>query len=653
MNYQNNPFKPLSQMTKADFEAVGFMSGLEVHQQILTQRKLFCRCPAGIYNERVDARILRHMRPTLSEMGEYDPTALMEFKTKKEIIYLLNKETVCTYEMDDAPPFEIDSQAINIALEVALLLNLNMVNELHIARKQYLDGSIPTGFQRTTIFGVDGYIMVDGKKVGILQLGLEEDACRIVSDVGHTVTFRTDRMGMPLIETVTYPDFKTPFEVARGGNAIKELVRATGKVRIGHGAAREDVNVSVTGGTRIELKGVPSIKAIPALTYYEAMRQWNLLKIRQILNERGIKEESFKASSYDVTSALGKADFLPIKQALERGFAVGAVKLEGFSGILAERIMPGTNFARELSERVRVIACLHNMPNIIHSDSMEQEITNAIWERVKRTCRAGGDDAVVLVWGADEDVKTAMQEIIIRAKEATVGIPSETRQPRKDGTTGFERLLPGPKRMYPDTDLPPIPIADEAVETIRLNLPKKPWDKREEYAAMGLREGIINTLMRYPSFAKIFDSLSPRIRQNGLISAASSVINLLICMKRRGISLEPFSEEKLGMLIDALEKGIIKRGSLFYIMWETALHHGFPLEAAIERFKIAGDEEERLAEELKNLQSSPPVSLNKKPDARKRYLAGLLMKRLSGKIDYEKVAKAVELHLTEVSNAGR
>jgi glutamyl-tRNA(Gln) amidotransferase subunit E len=273
-------FKPFSEMTESDYAAVGFKSGLEIHQQLLTEKKLFCRCPAGLYSDSFNAEILRHMRPTLSELGEYDGTALMEFKTRKEIIYQINRNTVCTYEMDDTPPFELNDQALDIALEVGLLYGCTMVDEIHIARKQYLDGSIPTGFQRTTIVGVQGSIPYKDRRITIVQLGLEEDACREVSDVGHQRVYLTDRLGMPLIETVTAPDMRTPQEVAEVGEILRKLVRSTGKVRTGPGAARQDVNVSVTGGTRVEIKGVPRIPNIPLLTYNEAMRQFNLLRLR-------------------------------------------------------------------------------------------------------------------------------------------------------------------------------------------------------------------------------------------------------------------------------------------------------------------------------------------------------------------------------------
>ena len=217
-------FKPFEQMTESDYAAIGFKSGLEIHQQLLTSRKLFCRCPAGRYSDTYHAEILRHMRPTLSELGEYDGTALIEFKTKKEIIYQINHDTVCTYEMDDTPPFELNGEALDIALGIGLQYNCTMVDEIHISRKQYLDGSIPTGFQRTTIVGVNGHIPYKDRSITIIQLGLEEDACREVSDVGHRRVYLTDRLGMPLIETVTAPDMRTPQEVAEVGEILRKQI---------------------------------------------------------------------------------------------------------------------------------------------------------------------------------------------------------------------------------------------------------------------------------------------------------------------------------------------------------------------------------------------------------------------------------------------
>jgi glutamyl-tRNA(Gln) amidotransferase subunit E len=304
-------FKPFQEMKASDYERIGFKSGLEIHQQLLTDKKLFCRCPAGKYSDSYDAEILRHMRPTLSELGEYDGTALMEFKTKKEIIYQIQRDTVCTYEMDDTPPFEINEDALDKALGIGMMYECIMVDEVHIARKQYLDGSIPTGFQRTAIVGVDGSIPYKNRKIRIIQLSIEEDACREVSDIGHVRTYITDRLGMPLIETVTGPDMRTPQEVADVANICRWIVRSTGMVRTGIGAAREDVNVSVTGGTRIEIKGVPRIPNIPLLTYNEAMRQWNLLRLKNELRKRGITSDTFQSKVESITIAKNQVSTYP------------------------------------------------------------------------------------------------------------------------------------------------------------------------------------------------------------------------------------------------------------------------------------------------------------------------------------------------------
>ncbi|MCJ7553351.1 MAG: hypothetical protein MUO34_05645, partial [Ignavibacteriaceae bacterium] len=358
-------FKTFEEMTEEDYKTVGFKSGIEIHQQLYTEKKLFCRCPAGKYTREFDAEILRHMRPTLSEMGVYDGTALMEFKTKKNIIYHIKRETVCTYEMDDTPPFLINEDALDIAIGIGMLYNCNIVDELHIARKQYLDGSIPTGFQRTAIYALDGWIPYKDRKIKIVQMSIEEDSCREVSDIGHERVYLTDRLGMPLIETVTEPAMKTPQEVAEVAWLCSKLVRSTHKVRRGMGAAREDVNVSVEGGTRVEIKGVPQITLIPLLTYNEAMRQWNLLRLREELKSRNITPETFKAEQFEITNLLKKVLYAPLKNAADSGMKLRVVVLKGYKDLLHWQTQTDTYFSKEISDRIRVIACLTNIPNLI------------------------------------------------------------------------------------------------------------------------------------------------------------------------------------------------------------------------------------------------------------------------------------------------
>ncbi|MDO9576802.1 MAG: Glu-tRNA(Gln) amidotransferase subunit GatE [Candidatus Cloacimonadales bacterium] len=465
-------YKSRSKSNRKDYEKLGFKSGLEVHQQLATKEKLFCHCPAGIYQDLhdFDAELIRHMRPTLSEMGTYDGTALMEFRTRKNITYRIKNETTCTYDVDDTPPFPINREALKYAIEISLLLQQNIVGELHITRKQYLDGSIPTGFQRTAIVGIEGEIPLKEKNIRIIQLSIEEDACREVSDIAHSRIYTTDRLGIPLIETVTYPEMLTPDEVMEAGQVIRFINRSSGKVRTGIGAGRQDVNVSIEGGTRVEIKGVSHLSWIPELTHNEAFRQKGLLEIKKELllriNDTDEWKPNFKMINFDISDI----EYEPIKKAMDNGWQLVACNLPNFKGILSHFLQPGKTFADELEGRLKVIACLEK-PNMVHSEDMNPVFNEDMLKKRSRLLNSGENDAQIVFWAHESDVATAMETIEERCRLAFEEVPNETRKALTDGTTIFERVLPGADRMYPDTDSAPIPIEDEYIDSIRNLLP--------------------------------------------------------------------------------------------------------------------------------------------------------------------------------------
>lgn len=625
-------FKPFNEMTESDYAAVGFKSGLEIHQQLLTAKKLFCRCPAGRYSEEFNAEILRHMRPTLSELGEYDGTALMEFKTKKEIIYQINHETVCTYEMDDTPPFELNDEALDIALEIGLLYGCAMVDEIHIARKQYLDGSIPTGFQRTTIVGVNGGIPYKGRRIGIVQLGLEEDACREVSDVGHLRLYRTDRLGMPLIETVTAPDMRTPKEVAEVGDILRKLVRSTGKVRVGLGAARQDVNVSVTGGTRVEIKGVPQIPSIPLLTYNEAMRQHNLLRLRDELHHRGITKETFEAKTEEVTKLLRRTRYQPLQYAIAQGMTVNCVLLRGFKGLLRWQTQTDTFFSREISDRVRVIACLTTLPNIIHSDSPSETLATSEWQLLKKPIGAVEGDSIVLVWGNTQDAKTGASEIAIRAKEATIGIPSETRQALRDGTNGFERILPGPDRMYPDTDLPPRRITSEHLSRIQKEVPHPYWETGRWLSELRIPADLAAPLSISP-LGSLFETAVKEWKVPPMLAAVTLIaLPKRVAKKLRGpVDLSP---KTLRDILLASRDGLLAKEGFLPLL--TKIASG----AQFSRDELKGPcSEAELSATIKSSSTELADMHLHNRGKESAVLTGLVMEKLRGRVDGSRVAQ--------------
>ncbi len=636
-------FRAMEEMTLEDYQAVGFRSGLEIHQQLDTEKKLFCRCPVLPYSERFDAEILRHMRPTLSELGEYDGTALMEFKTKKDIIYQIREESVCTYEMDDTPPFELNEQALDIALEVTMLLNCNLVSEVHIARKQYLDGSIPTGFQRTTILGVDGWLPYKGRKIGVIQLGLEEDACREVSDIGHTRTYRTDRLGIPLIETVTYPDMRTPQEVADVAQMIRWLTRSTGKVRTGIGAAREDVNVSVEGGRRVEIKGVPRIPLIPLLVHNEAFRQLALIEIKNELGRRKITKSSFESDIHDVTDLLKSTSYYPVTKALKKGRLVKATVLRGYRGILSMRTQPETTFAREISDRVRVIACLDLLPNIAHSDQEGETISSTEWTKIKKLCRSGANDAVVLVWGDERDSVRGAEEIAIRAEEALDGIPNETRQAFPDGTNGFERILPGPDRMYPDTDLPPLAITEERIERIRGQLPELPWNREKRYVKMGLNQKIAKRMSTAPE-KELFDRAAERTGYEPSF-LAHMLLGRFRAESRSG-TLKNCDGSLFVETLELADKADLARDAILPLFEKVCSENPLPPLDVIKEFTRPDGKniEKEIVKFIKGL-DIPTLSADKT----KRYVMGRAREEFTGRIEGRRLSEIVDEFIASAS----
>ena len=638
MKYLNSRETEFSKDNEDYYRELGFKCGLEIHQQLATERKLFCRCKAVLHRDKPSTEILRHMRPTLSELGEYDGTALMEFKTKKNVIYQLYDDTVCTYEMDDTPPFPLNQQALEIALEIGLLLDCSIVDEIHISRKQYLDGSIPAGFQRTGIVGVEGDVQYKNRKIRIIQLGLEEDACREISDVGHNIVYKTDRLSIPLVEVVTHPDMKTPQESAEVAELIGRLLRSTGKVRRGLGSVRQDVNVSITGGTRVEIKGVPKLQYIATAVANEANRQKALLDIRDELRLRGISEGTFQSEIKDFTDIFKNTRCQRFENILKKEGCIYGILLRFFGGMFDKTTQLGSTFGDEIAGRVRVIACLDEMPNIVYRNHFEEfGIDPEEIDRLERLFDAKSTDAIVLVWGNEADVKTAVKEIRIRAIDATRGVPSETRQLLPDLTNTFERILPGPNRMYPDTDSPPTPISGERLARIRKIIPERIWDREKRLAELGLPRMLVRALA-ISRHIKVFDDIVKDMDINPVLVAVT-LEERLKWLRRKGKDVNSISEENIYQLFCRFKENRFSKEAIPVVLEFLADNLEKTTDESIRALDLSPISIEELEKIVVNV-------LDRFPDYRERefpfrFIMGEVMNlarnRIDGKIVYEMV----------------
>ncbi len=448
--------------------------GLEIHQQLAT-KKLFCQCDSELEDE-VLYTFTRVLRPTQSEMGEVDKAALEEGLKNRKFLYEVTPNS-CLVEADEEPPHDLNRDALEIALKVALMLNAKVVDEVQVMRKIVIDGSNTSGFQRTALIAVDGYLDTSFGRVRIPTICLEEESARKVGERDGYVVYRLDRLGIPLIEISTAPDMVDGKQVKEVAQKIGYILRATKRVRRGVGTIRQDINVS-TGQGRVEIKGASKLNMIPKWVENEVVRQEMLKRIAEILRERG----AGVGEIIDLTHIFENSESKIIRGVLKKGGKVLGMPLYGFAGVLKSGDF---RLGRELADRVRVIG----IKGLFHGDELPSYgITQEEVEKIKEILSLGPEDSFVLIAEREEKAKLGLEKVRERCLVALEGVPGETRGPRDDGTTYFLRPLPGGARMYPETDVPPIRIDREYLKKLAEELPPMPEERVKELTHLGINE---------------------------------------------------------------------------------------------------------------------------------------------------------------------
>ena len=445
-------------------ETVRIKAGLEIHQQLDT-KKLFCSCGSAL-NDAVKGKVVRKLRASRSEMGETDAAAL--WQSSLDLLYEYEiSENSCLVELDEEPPHEANMDALSIGLKVALLLHSEPVDEIHFMRKIVVDGSNTSGFQRTALISTGGYVEVGGRRIGIQSVCCEEDACRKIERKDRSVVYRLDRLGVPLLEIATEPDIDSPELLKETARKIGMLLRAAGNVRRGIGTIREDINISVEGGSRVEIKGVQELEMLPRIAAGEALRQRRLIDARALLRER---KAHAGGRWTDVTPLLSGSESALIASALKKGERIGAMLLIGFRGTLQKD--GNSVIGREIAQYLRPLG----VKGILHSDELPAYgISEEEKERVSRHLKLGENDAFVLCAAEAGMMDTIFRTVASRAAMSLSGVPEETRDAKEDGTTAYSRPLPGSARMYPETDVLPVSVGHEWTERLKADLPE-PFD---------------------------------------------------------------------------------------------------------------------------------------------------------------------------------
>ncbi len=623
-----------------DYEKIGLKVGLEIHQQLNTAAKLFCKCKPELFKEEPEITFLRRLRPTQSELGQIDPAAYFEFQKGVKILYEANRATSCLVEMDEEPPHQLNMDAIETVLTAALMMKAKPVDEIHVMRKTVIDGSNTTGFQRTCVIALNGDIKVGEKTIPIQHTSLEEDAARKTGeDETNIIHYRIDRLGIPLIEIATAPVIKSPKEAQEVALAIGRTLRATGKVMRGLGTIRQDLNISIPNGALVEIKGVQELELISLAVEYEARRQLNLIKISEELKKSGVKPEDLKEEFFDVTDIFKQTKCKVIRKALDKNQKVSAVKLPKFQGYLKRELLPNFRLGTEMADRARFWG---RVGGIFHTDEMPAYgVTVEEVEALRSVVKAQEGTAVVFVADSAENVKEALKAVVERAREAVGGVPEETRAANPDGTTRYMRPRPGAARMYPETDIPPTIVTEDFVKNVSSNLPEPSEQKLErlikEYA---LNEKLAKQIID-SEYGDVFETI---VKDSGVsaTTVAAFLTETLKALKRDGVQVNNVSENQLKEIFKSVGSGDVTKEALPEVVSWLSKHENKSLQNAISSLGLEMLSKEELEKIIANVIDANRDAVGRLGKNAFGIVMGMVMKEVRGKANAEQVSRLIK-----------
>lgn len=621
-----------------DFRAIGLKVGIEIHQQLNTG-KLFCECASDLSDDHYK-EFVRRLRPTQSEMGEIDRAALEESERNMHFRY----QTVpysCLVEADEEPPHDANRRAIEAALEMSQLLGMTQVDEIHFMRKIVVDGSNTGGFQRTALVSMNGKVDVDGKKIGVPSLCLEEDAARKLTEHGSEVVYRLDRLGIPLIEVATDPEISSPEEVRLVAERLGSLLRATKKVRRGIGTIREDINISISGGARVEIKGAQDLRLLHAYVEEEAKRQLALLDVKKTLRDRGATP--VKPEIKDLSGIFRGTKCKVIKAAYEADGKVLGVKLPKFAGLLGPTEKGVKRIGPEMAAHARVAGA----KGLFHSDELPgYGVTIAEVEDVGAALGTESGDAFVILADVEEKARAAMLRAIDRANSAIAGVPEETRDPLPDGQTVYSRPLPGKERMYPETDVKPIIIDEKVLESIRLNLPELPEEKISRFVKeFGISKEQAESLVKI-GYEDEFELLAKSFGNPQVV--ARVYLNTYPELEKQGLEPSKLSIDAMREVMVRLKEGVFAKEAIPKIL-ASVLENGHGVGKALETLGVDSvemDEVKRLCDRI--VREKEKFIRDRGEESSLGPLMGLVMKELRGRVDGKVISEILRERIEQL-----
>ncbi|MDV0442394.1 Glu-tRNA(Gln) amidotransferase subunit GatE [Methanorbis furvi] len=611
-------------MTDFDYASLGLKAGIEIHQQLNTKEKLFSHTPTLIRDSADHTgEVRRYLRVATSEMGDVDRAAKEEMMQARLFTYY-TYDTTGLVEIDEQPPAPMNPDALDLVLTIAKMFGMTPLPQIHTMRKMIVDGSATSGFQRTALVALNGAI---DNTCRIETVAVEEDACQRVTDE----VFSVDRLGIPLIEITTAPCMKTPEQVHDVAQYIGMTLRSTGRVKRGLGTIRQDVNVSIRDGARVEIKGVQELDLIAEVVRREVQRQLSLLAIK---DELAARNALVNGEVYDVTSVFAGTQ----SQVLKKAKVILGTVLHGFAGLVGMEIQPNRRLGSEMSDYAKKCG----VGGLFHTDELPAYgVTKEEVSVLKETLGAGESDAVVIVAATEQKCRCAIQMVIRRAKMAMEGVPEETRKMLEGGSTAYMRPLPGAARMYPETDILPVPVSSSYWESIAI--PELLTDKAERFVAeYGLDAGMARQ-MAFSEKLPLFErAVAEGIRP---VFAARTILASLKELSRAGVTADAVPDDSVIAVMKAVEAGHAAKEAVSDIL--SACARGMTLDEAVSTVAPAFSREE-LQTLVRGIVTERAEFIKSRGKAALGPVMGVVMKEVRGRIDGKVVSEVLDEELGRI-----
>ena len=608
--------------------------GFEIHQQLSTKNKLFCNCKC-LEAENYDATFLRKLRPVQSELGSYDLASIFEFTKMLTIKYHSSYTASCLVEADEEPPHEINRDAMDTALIISLALNSNIINEINVMRKIVIDGSNTSGFQRTMLVSYGGHLQVDGKKIGVQTICLEEDSGKLLSDNRKFREYGLDRLGIPLIEIALEPVTGTPTEIVKIALTLGRLLRASKRVARGLGSIRQDVNISVNNGKGIvEIKGVQRLDQLIKVIEYETIRQHGLILIAEKMNREstGI---IIGDKIIDITNIFKDSSSKIVQKIISnKGNIFMAIRVKGFKGLFGFEPYPDIRIGKQLGELVR----FYGFGGLFHSDELPNYgITDTEVKKVNEILDIDiSKDGFIILGGPKEKMSIAISAICDRLKNVSSGVPSETRAATIDGKTIYSRPKPGSARMYPETDIAPFKITDDLLVPLKEKVPK-PWNETISYLAKKyqLNENLAEKIFD-SNYFEIFEVLSGLTKVSPSF-IASKLTEDILNLERQGYDSSVLNNNILLDIFKRLDSGLIAKESINLIMEKLMNRTTKSVDESITVLGIKSISDEELEKIIDKIIEDNILIIQEKGMEATSTLMGKCMTVLRGKVNGKKI----------------